>query len=140
MLCLLGLQLAISGGAISGSTQVLPGQQPNEAIEIQTEVVASPINMVSTAIALAVSVGMLIVAVGLFRLARWGWLGVLVVSAALIVLILLQLLSGQGFSGSGVIQLLVFVAIFLLFLLDSGIKSLLWTHQEPTEPEPEDAE
>jgi len=119
LLCLIALQLALSGSA-------------NSAIQVEGGATTGA-GVLSTAIALAVGVGMLIAAFGLFRLTRWGWLGTLVVSAALVILILLQLLGGQGFMGSGVIQLLVFAAIFAVFLFDSGIKALLWEREEPAE-------
>jgi len=125
LLCLIALQLALSGGMSSvNSTQSAEG-----AVQVDAGDITSA-SMLSTAIALAVGMGMLITAFGLFQRTRWGWLGTLVVSAALIILILLQLLGGQGFMGSGVIQLLVFVAIFVLFLFDSGIKTLLWEREE----------
>lgn len=126
LLCLIALQLALSGGISS----VNPAQSAEGAVQVDAGAFTSA-SMLSTAVALAVGVGMLIAAFGLFRLTRWGWLGTLVVSATLVILILLQLLGGQGFMGSGVIQLLVFVAIFVLFLFDSGIKALLWEREEP---------
>lgn len=123
LLCLISLQLALSGGL--GSTS-----PTSEAIQVESAGVTESASMVSTAIALALGAGMLIVAFGLFRLTRWAWLGTLVVSAALVVLILLQVLSGLGFTPSAVVQLLVFAAIFAVFLLDNGIKSLLWVREE----------
>lgn len=81
---------------------------------------------VGSALGLAVGVGLLLSAFGLFRKARWGWLGTLVVCAALIVLILLQMFSGVGVSAQGLLQLGVFAAVFVVFLLDRGVKALLW--------------
>lgn len=84
-----------------------------------------PVDTVSAALALAAGIGLLLAAFGLFRKARWGWLGTLVVSAALIVLLIPQLFDG-GMGPQGLLQLGLFAAIFVIFLLDTGVKSLLW--------------
>ena len=96
----------------------------------QTAVAVSSVGAFSIALALAVGIGMLVVAFGLFRRMRWSWPGTLLVSAALVVLILIQLLSGVAASGSAVLQVLVFGAIFLLFLFDTDIKRLLWLRND----------
>jgi hypothetical protein len=85
-----------------------------------------PVATVASALALAAGVGMILAAIGLFRKARWGWLGTLVVSGVMIVLIVPSLF-GSGVSGSAILQILVFGAVFLVFLLDSGVKALLWS-------------
>jgi hypothetical protein len=118
VLCLLAvpivLPLAVSGG----------GSGPNG-------LAATPgASVFSMALALAVGIGMVLVAFGLFRRMRWSWLGTLLVSAALVVLILIQLLGGVAATGSAVLQILVFGAIFLLFLFDTEIKRLLWSRDE----------
>lgn len=125
LLCLISLQLALSG-SLNDLSQTAGG----ETIQSGASTAAG---MFSMAVALAIGAGMLIVAFGLFRLTRWSWLGTLVVSAALVVLILLQVLGGLGFTPSAVIQILVFSAIFLLFLLDNDIKALLWARDEGVE-------
>jgi hypothetical protein len=89
-----------------------------------------PLDTPSSALALAVGVGLLLSAFGLFRKARWGWLGTLVVSGALIVLILVQMLGGGGISAQSLLQLGVFAAVFVVFVLDSGVKALLWSTEE----------
>lgn len=108
----------------------MPAGVAVEAAESQVTITATPLSLLNSAIALAMGVGLVLVAIGLFRRARWSYPGTLIVSATMIVLIVLQFFNGGEINGSAVIQLLVFGAIFVLFLYDSAIKQLLWIQAE----------
>jgi hypothetical protein len=127
-LCLITIQLLLVSGAMTQSVA------PAELGSTDTIAAQSPLSLLNSAIALSVGVGLLLVALGLFRRARWSYPGALVVSATMAVLIVLQLLNGGEAIGAAVLQLLVFAAIFALFLADADIRRMLW--ERPVEDAP----
>ncbi len=122
-LCLISIQLIVSSGALSEN--IVPAGVAAEG-RPEVTITASPLSLFNSAVAISVGVGMALVAIGLFRRARWSYPGALIVSATMAVLIILQLLNGVEATGSAVLQLLLFAAIFGLFLYDTEIKQLLW--------------
>lgn len=130
LLCLVTLQMLVSSGALTSGTQAtLPGAEPNQVIQIETEASVGSINMLNTAVALAVGAGLLLSALGLLRRARWAYAGTVAVSGAMIALMVLQALGGLGFSAATILQIVIFTMILLLFLFDRGIQALLWGNE-----------
>lgn len=127
-LCLISIQLLIIGG--TSGQGVVPAGIAAETTGPQVTIGAAPLSLLNSAIALSVGVGLALTAIGLFRRARWSYPGALIVSATMAVLIVLQFFNGGEVNGSAVIQLLVFSAIFGLFLYDSAIRQLLWVQGE----------
>jgi uncharacterized membrane protein len=113
-----------------GSANIVPAGVAAEVNQPDVTIAASPLSLLNSAIALSVGVGLALVAAGLFRRTRWSYPGALVVSATMAVLIVLQLLNGGEVNGAAIIQLLVFAAIFVLFLYDTDIKRMLWVEKE----------
>jgi hypothetical protein len=131
-LCLITIQLLVVSGAMTQS--VVPAGVTAELDPATTSAAQSPLSLLNSAIALSVGVGLLLVALGLFRRARWSYPGALVVSATMAVLIILQLLNGGEANGAAVLQLLVFAAIFALFLTDPDIRRMLWERSTEDAP------